>query len=201
MAPTAQATNGAQTAAAPTKASHAGSTAASRIQSDPQLVQYPNFAARPSTPEQFYARAAQVADLLHEDEAVRDRGNVVPHRQVQLLKDAGLVTLLGPVAVGGGGQTWTEAYQVVRIVARGDGSLAQLLGYHYIWFWAAALVGTDEQRARIETWLTQNNYFVGGAVNPRDADLNVSQHPTDSSKLVFDGKKTFSTGSKVSDVT
>jgi alkylation response protein AidB-like acyl-CoA dehydrogenase len=174
---------------------------ASRIQPDPELVTYPSFESTPKTPEDFYQRAKQVSDLLHLDEAVRDRGNVVPYRQVKLLKDAGLVTLLGPVASGGAGLTWREAYHVVRIVAQGDGSLAQLLGYHYIWFWAAALVGTDAQRTRIESWLTENKYFVGGAVNPRDADLIASQHPNDPSKLVFNGKKTFSTGSKVSDVT
>ncbi|KAK0530274.1 hypothetical protein OC835_001140 [Tilletia horrida] len=186
---------------APSATSFPTSKNASRIQPDPELVQYPTFDSQPSTPAEFYKRAEQVADLLHQDEAVRDRGNVVPHRQVQLLKDAGLVTLLGPKSAGGGGQTWAEAYQVVRIVARGDGSLAQLLGYHYIWFWAAALVATDSQRTRIEEWSTKNRYFFGGAVNPRDSDLHVTEDPKDSSKLIFNGKKTFSTGSKISDVT
>lgn len=177
------------------------SKSSNRIAEDAQTVAYPTFTSRPVTEEEFFERAKQVASLLHADEAIRDRGNVVPHRQVQLLKDAGLVTLLGPKSAGGGGLSWKQAYHVVRLVAQGDGSLAQLLGYHYIWFWAAALVGTDEQRQRIDNWLTVNNYFIGGAVNPRDDDLNITQHPTDPSKLVFNGKKTFSTGSKVSDVT
>ncbi|KAK0548909.1 hypothetical protein OC846_002507 [Tilletia horrida] len=189
------------TAAAPAGPGFPTSKNASRIQPDPELVQYPTFSSQPANPEEFYKRAAEVSDLLHKDEAVRDRGNVVPHRQVQLLKDAGLVTLLGPKSAGGGGQTWEQAYTVVRIVARGDGSLAQLLGYHYIWFWAAALVGTDAQRERIEAWATQNKYFFGGAVNPRDSDLHVTEHPSDPTKLVYNGKKTFSTGSKISDVT
>lgn len=174
---------------------------ASRIAEDPQLIRYPTYSSKPSTPEEFYNRAREVAALLHSDEATRDRLNVVPYRQVQLLKDAGLVTLLGPKSAGGGGQTWKEAYHVIRLVAQGDGSLAQLLGYHYIWFWAAALVGTDEQQSRIEEWLTSNTYFIGGAVNPRDDDLLITPHPSDASKIVFNGKKTFSTGSKVSDVT
>ncbi len=77
--------------------------------------------------------AEQVSELLHADEAIRDRGNVVPYRQVQLLKDAGLVTNLGPKSAGGAGLSWKEAYQVIRIIARGDGSLGQLIGYHYLW--------------------------------------------------------------------
>lgn len=111
------------------------------------------------------------------------------------------MTLLGPKSAGGGGQTWAEAYRVIRIVARGDGSLAQLLGYHYIWFWSTALVGTDAQITRIQKWVTENKYVLGGAVNPRDADLSVRQDPNDPEKLVYNGSKTFSTGSKISDVT
>lgn len=172
-----------------------------RIQADPELVPYPTFADQPSTPEQFYARAREVASLLEQDAHIRDRGNVVPHRQVQLLKDSGLVTLLGAREHGGGGQTWSVAYRVVRLVAQGEGSLAQLLGYHYIWFWTAVFVGTDEQIARVNKWLTENRYFIGGAVNPRDADLHVAPKADDPQTWVFNGKKTFSTGSKVSDVT
>lgn len=100
-----------------------------RISADPELVVYPTFDSVPRTAEEFYARADQVADLLHQDEAARDRGNVVPYRQVQLLKDSSLTTVLGPEEFGGGGQSWEVAYNLVRIVARGDGSLGQLLGY------------------------------------------------------------------------
>jgi alkylation response protein AidB-like acyl-CoA dehydrogenase len=174
---------------------------ASRIQADPQLVAYPTYSSDPSTPEEFYTRAKEVSDLLAQDAHIRDRGNVVPHRQVQLLKDAGLVTLLGPKEAGGAGQTWSVAYRVVRIIAQGEGSLGQLLGYHYIWFWTSVFVGLPEQDRRIRAWLTQNKYFLGGAVNPRDADLQAVLKQGDPSKLVFNGKKTFSTGSKVSDVT
>ncbi|PWN38727.1 acyl-CoA dehydrogenase NM domain-like protein [Ceraceosorus guamensis] len=197
--------NGAAAAAAAAAATfHAPPSAGgfSRIQPDPELVSYPIPTSWQllSTSQDFLLRAQEVSDLLHKDEAVRDRGNVVPHRQVQLLKDSGLCTLLGPKSAGGGGQDWQTAYHVVRIIAQGDGSLAQLLGYNYIWFWAAALVGTDEQRERIEQWLTQNKYFLGGAVNPRDADLHITKLGADG-ELEFNGKKTFSTGSKISDVT
>ncbi|KAN0065762.1 hypothetical protein ACQY0O_000892 [Thecaphora frezii] len=175
--------------------------ATSRIHPDPEAVTYPRFDSNPEGSAAFFERAAQVASLLHEDEAIRDRGNVVPYRQVQLLKDSGLVTLLGPKSAGGGSLSWKEVYRVIRIVARGDGSLAQLLGYHYLWFWSITLLDTDDQRQRISDDFTRNRYFLGGAVNPRDSDLSATQHPNDEGKLVFDGKKTFSTGSKVSDIT
>ncbi|UZJ54025.1 hypothetical protein CBS101457_003345 [Exobasidium rhododendri] len=202
MAPIAAAAAAAATSSVPTNAAPIAPVKGSnRIQDDPQAVKYPVFSSDPISDEQFFARAEQVASLLHADESLRDRGNVVPYRQVQLLKDAGLVTLLGPKAAGGAGKTWKEAYKVIRLVSQGDGSLGQLLGYHYIWFWAATLVGTEEQKERLDYWLTVNKYFIGGAVNPRDDDLLVTKHPSNPSKLVYDGRKTFSTGSKVSDVT
>ena len=87
---------------------------------------------------------------------------------------------------------------MVREVAAGDGSIGQLLGYHYLWFWAARLVGTPEQITAVESDATRNQWFFGGAVNPRDADV-VIRDTGDS--IVYNGRKSFSTGSKVSDVT
>lgn len=52
----------------------------------------------------------------------------------------------------------------------------------------------------MERTLTQNKAFIGGAVNPRDADLKVSVSAQDTTKWLIDGKKTLSIGFKVSDV-
>ncbi|MFF9561559.1 acyl-CoA dehydrogenase family protein, partial [Streptomyces albus] len=119
-------------------------------------------------------------------------------REVQLLKDSGLVTLLGPVEFGGGGQRWETAYKVIREIARADGSIGQLLGYHYLWAWAARLVGTDPQISAVEELYTSNRFFFGGAVNPRDTDLTVVDR---GDNLVFNGVKSFSTGGRVTDLT
>ncbi|WP_120003475.1 acyl-CoA dehydrogenase family protein [Nesterenkonia muleiensis] len=146
----------------------------------------------------WLARAQEVADILAADAVERDRANSSPHQEVALLKNSGLVTLLGPAEHGGGGQTWDTAYKVIRTVARGDGSIGQLLGYHYLWSWTAELVGTDEQRADFARAYTQNNWLIGGAVNPRDADLSVTD---DGEELIFTGRKSFSTGGVVSDIT
>lgn len=108
------------------------------------------------------------------------------------------MTLLGPAEHGKGGRTWDTAYRVTREIARADGSIGQLLGYHYLWAWAARLVATDEQIAAVEELYTANNFFFGGAVNPRDSDLTITE---DGDELVYNGHKSFSTGSKVSDLT
>lgn len=153
---------------------------------------------RPTTPEQWLARAADVAAILAVDQVARDRRQAVPRAEVQLLKDSGLTTLLGPVQHGGAGLTWDTAYKVVRAVAAGDGSVGQLLAYHYLWAWAVHLVGTPAQIDAVEALYTSNNLFFGGAVNPRDNDLTITEVD---GQLVYNGKKTFSTGSRISDLT
>jgi alkylation response protein AidB-like acyl-CoA dehydrogenase len=152
----------------------------------------------PLTAYDWIERARAVAALLAADAAERDRAGATPYTEVQLLKDSGLVTLLGPTEHGGAGQEWPTAYRVVREIAAADGSIGQLLGYHYLWFWAARLVGTSAQIEHVEAQATANRWFFGGAVNPRDADVVIRD---EGDHLVYTGRKSFSTGSKVSDVT
>ena len=133
-----------------------------------------NWPDAPTTAAGWISRAGEVAQLLAVDAVARDKGRELPSAEVQLLKDAGLVTLLGPVEHGGGGQDWPTAYQVIRTVSKADGSIGQLLGYHLLWFWAARLVGTPEQIEAVEADATKNKWFFGGAVNPRDNDVTVA---------------------------
>ncbi|WP_136056630.1 acyl-CoA dehydrogenase family protein [Microbacterium sp. K24] len=155
-------------------------------------------APAPRDSEEWLDRAQEVADILAVDAVERDRANATPHAEVQLLKDSGLVTLLGPREHGGAGESWETAYKVIRTVARGDGSIGQVLGYHYLWAWAARLVATEEQIAAVEELYTANAFVFGGAVNPRDSDLVIRE---DGDELVFSGRKSFSTGGRISDLT
>lgn len=152
----------------------------------------------PGTAAQWVQRAREVAQIFAVDAAAREKDGKTPYAEVALLKNSGLVTLLGPVEHGGAGQEWPTAYHVVREVAAGDGSIGQLLGYHYLWNWAARLVATPEQIAHVEEQAARHRWFFGGAVNPRDADVVIRD---EGEYLVFNGLKSFSTGSKISDVT
>lgn len=163
-----------------------------------QTQQSTEWGATPTNPEGWIQRARDVAGQLAVDAVTRDRALAVPEAEVRLLKDSGLVTLLGPVEHGGAGQDWTTALRVVRAVSAGDGSIGQLLGYHYLWAWAARLVGTPEQIAAVEQQATEEQWFFGGAVNPRDDDLSIT---VDGDELVFTGQKSFSTGGRISDAT
>ncbi|MDJ1370737.1 monooxygenase [Gulosibacter molinativorax] len=153
---------------------------------------------RPTDAQGWLERAQEVADILAVDAVERDRANQAPHTEVQLLKNAGLVTVLGPAAHGGGELPWHVVNKIVRIISRADGSIGQLLGYHYLWAWAVRLVGTDAQIAAVEELYTANSLFFGGAVNPRDGDLSIAD---EGDTIVFNGRKSFSTGGRVADLT
>lgn len=116
----------------------------------------------PTTSEGWIQRARQVGEIFATDAAARDIENKSPKAEVALLKSAGLLKVLGPKAIGGGGQNWEVGYKVIRQVAKGDGSLGMLLGYHLLWSTTANVVGTEEQKNKWQKVIIENNYFVGG---------------------------------------
>jgi hypothetical protein len=117
----------------------------------------------PTSTEGWLQRAREVSEILATDAASRDIENKSPRAEVSLLKSAGLLKVLGPKNIGGGGQDWEVGYKVIREVAKGDGSLGMLLGYHLLWSTTANVVGNDEQKERVQKLIIENNYFVGGA--------------------------------------
>ena len=155
-------------------------------------------AGLPSKPEAWIQRAAQVAAIFAEDVAKREKENKSPFAEVSLLKSSGLTKALGPLEYGGGGLSWDVAYKLIREVAKGDGSLGMLLGYHLLWSRTSSVVGTDEQNDRIQRLIIGDNLFVGGAVNPRDKDQVITH---DGNHIVFNGFKHFNTSGIVSDLT
>ena len=116
----------------------------------------------PTSTSAWIVRAQAVSEIFAEDAAARDIENKSPRAEVTLLKSAGLLKVLGPKEYGGGGETWDTAYKVIREVAKGDGSLGMLLGYHLLWSTIGNVVGTEEQKQRLQKLIIENNYFVGG---------------------------------------
>lgn len=143
------------------------------------------------------AVAEDVARQLAPDVLARDRANQVPRREAQLLRDSGLVTLLDPVAAGGSGGHWETAFLAVRVIARVDASIAQVLAYHYIN--EANIAFLADPRAR-EDWLrrtVEGRWIWGDSVNPVDPDLAL--HDEGGGRWRLAGTKRFSTGSSVGD--
>lgn len=142
--------------------------------------------------------AADVARTLEGDALARDRANQQPDGELKLLKQSGLANLLIPTAYGGHGGHWSTAMRAVRILARTDASIAQILSYHYVNHAGIVFFGAAD---RWEHWFTASangEWLWGDSVNPVDPDLILTP---DGDGYRLNGRKRFSTGASTGDVT
>lgn len=164
----------------------------------PPLPRTPwNGHAAESELEHWTAIAASVAEALAADALVRDAANQDPFSEADLLRESGLLNLLVPSEFGGAGGHWESAFAAVRIIAAADGSIAQLLAYHYANQSSIAFYAIPADQ---EEWFTRSaaeGWLWGDSVNPVDPDLSLI--PEDGGYRL-NGLKRFSTGSSVGDV-
>ncbi|WP_377292588.1 acyl-CoA dehydrogenase family protein [Rhizobium sp. SG2393] len=146
---------------------------------------------------QLFARAEAISADLARRGAALDAEGRPPVAEIATLKAEGLLSALHPASIGGGGLDWVDGLRLVRILARGESSIGQLLGYHFVnsqyLYWATE----DTDRARdlgVET--VSKQLYWGAAVNPRDPGLTLTR---DGDHYRLNGRKTFSTGAHVSD--
>jgi alkylation response protein AidB-like acyl-CoA dehydrogenase len=122
-------------------------------------VHHKDFQTRglPTGQAEWIERARAVATILAQDAPQRDIENKAPTAEVSLLKSSGLLKVLGPKAYGGGGEAWDTGYKLIREVAKGDGSIGMLLGYHLLWSTTANVVGTEDQAKSVQLVLIEQN--------------------------------------------
>ncbi|GLR54471.1 acyl-CoA dehydrogenase family protein [Shinella yambaruensis] len=145
----------------------------------------------------LFAKAEEISADLARRGAQLDADGKPPFAEIERLKTEGLLTALHPVEIGGGGLDWVDGLRLVRILARGESSIGQLLGYHFVnsqyVYWAA----DDPDKAwdlGVET--VAKRLYWGAAVNPRDPGLTLTRS---GNHYLLNGRKTFSTGAHVSD--
>jgi alkylation response protein AidB-like acyl-CoA dehydrogenase len=154
-------------------------------------------AAERSEVEHWTAIARGVATVLAEDVVARDKANLDPTTELDLLRDAGLVNLLVPAEFGGAGAHWESAFAVIRVLAEVDGSIAQLLLYHFINQGNIGFIGDPANQGSWYAKSAVGRWVWGDSVNPVDPDL-VLIPEGDGYRL--DGRKFFSTGASAGDV-
>ncbi|MCW5707835.1 acyl-CoA dehydrogenase family protein [Shinella sp.] len=145
----------------------------------------------------LFAKAEEISADLARRGAQLDADGKPAFAEIERLKTEGLLTALHPVEIGGGGLDWVDGLRLVRILARGESSIGQLLGYHFVnsqyVYWAA----DDPDKAwdlGVET--VAKRLYWGAAVNPRDPGLTLTRN---GDHYLLNGRKTFSTGAHVSD--
>lgn len=140
--------------------------------------------------------AEQVATHLRETAVARERAAAPPRAEIARLRGAGLLTLLNPREAGGGGGTFTDAFRVIRVLARADTSIAQILSYHYLLSHSALWRADAEQRNRLVRQSVAQKWFWGGASNPRDAFTVLT---ADGDGFRLNGRKTFASNASLAD--
>jgi len=148
--------------------------------------------------ELWAAVADETGRLLARDALARDRANADPEGELKLLKDSGLANLLIPRQFGGAGGHWSTGLRAVRILARHDASIAQILSYHFANQAAIVFFGDP---SRWEHWYgasARGNWLWGDAVNPVDPDLVLTRS---GDGYLLNGRKRFATGASTGDVT
>ncbi|HEY9643906.1 MAG TPA: acyl-CoA dehydrogenase family protein [Coleofasciculaceae cyanobacterium] len=143
------------------------------------------------------ALATSLSAEFAETAIQRDAKGGTPVYELNRLRESSLLKLLIPEEYGGLGGNWTTALQVVREIAKADGSLGQLLGYHYVNLTTAQLFGTPAQTVHFYSETARNNWYWGDAVNPRDPDLILTP---EGENFRLNGVKNFSTGAKGSNI-
>ncbi|MGM0931590.1 MAG: acyl-CoA dehydrogenase family protein [Actinomycetota bacterium] len=140
--------------------------------------------------------AEGVAAVLSADVLERDRRNADPQAEVELLRSSGLFNLIIPSEWGGEGGHWESALHAVRILARTDASIAQILAYHYANLGAVVFYGNPQVQERLLRRSAQGRWSWGDSVNPVDPNLELVP---DGDGYRLDGVKHFSTGASVGD--
>ncbi|WP_083198363.1 acyl-CoA dehydrogenase family protein [Pararhizobium polonicum] len=143
------------------------------------------------------AKARTVADELARTIIARDQANKDPHEEIKLLREAGLLGLAAPRSLGGTGASLLQAMEIVRIISEADGSIGQLIAYHYsngVWTY---ILGTPAQWKDTIRHVAKDGWFQGGVSNPRD---QWSEIETRDGRWFISGKRTFATGTAISQI-
>ena len=147
--------------------------------------------------------ARQLATKWQATAVERDREGGSATAERQELRDSGLLSLMIPKEYGGWGATWPTAIEVIREIAKVDGSLGHLFGYHTGSVHMIELFGSSEQKDRLYRQLAQNNWWTGNASSENNSHVmewKVSATPTGDGGYLLNGTKHFCSGAKDSDL-
>ncbi|MBA4538264.1 acyl-CoA dehydrogenase family protein [Bacillus aquiflavi] len=140
--------------------------------------------------------AQDLANIFSKTAVERDLAGGTAKVERDLIRESGLLKLLIPKEYGGQGGDWLDVLNVVHIFAKVDSSLAHLYGYHFVNLITPHLCGNKEQKEYYYKITAKHNYFWGNAFNPVDIKLRARK---EGSKYIFNGVKTFCSGSVDSD--
>ena len=144
----------------------------------------------------WLAKAAHLSAIFAQDAARNDREGGQPLEQLALLKESGLLSAGIPKAYGGQSVPWSTLLRITRELAKADGSIGHLFGYHYNFINTLQVRASPEQRQK---WLMDSaagNWLWCNSVNTFSHSLFGRR---DGDAWVLNGKRPFSSGTHVAD--
>ncbi|HEY0193840.1 MAG TPA: acyl-CoA dehydrogenase family protein [Kofleriaceae bacterium] len=150
----------------------------------------------PELPADPIATARALAARFATTARDRDREGGTPRAERALIREAGLLAIGVPRALGGGGASWPTLLQVVQILATADASLAQVYGFQHVLLATCRLFGSPAQSERLLAATARHHWWWGNTLNPLDRRLALV---TTGAGRVLRGDKSFSTGALDSD--
>jgi alkylation response protein AidB-like acyl-CoA dehydrogenase len=147
-------------------------------------------------PADIFAAVDALAATLAVSAIERDRRGGTAKRERDLFRESGLLALSIPADEGGWGASWGTTLQVVRRLARVDGSLAHLFGFHHLLLATTRLFGDTWQWQGAYAGTVTDRWFWGNALNPLDTRTAIRP---DGDAHVVDGDKSFCSGARDSD--
>lgn len=158
-------------------------------------------AARIASAGAALTTAAQLSRSFAEGAGARDAHRLLPHEQVQALKESGLLALSVPAEHGGLDVSVGVLAEVLRLIAHGDPSIGQIPHSHFTFLEALRLQGTPAQQAYFYGLVLDGALFANAQSErgPHPVDVDTTTLTAAGSGYVLDGRKYYSTGALFAD--
>ena len=135
--------------------------------------------------------AQSLAQQFAQTAIERDKVGGTPKYERDLIRQSGLLSLSIPEQFGGLSGQWQDIFNVVKIFAQVDSSLAHVFGFHHLLLATVRLFGNAQQWQRWYKLTAEKSWFWGNALNPLD-NRTVVKNQED--WYEFSGKKSFCSG-------
>ncbi|MFN6554791.1 SfnB family sulfur acquisition oxidoreductase [Mycolicibacterium septicum] len=158
-------------------------------------------ATRISSTEAALAAATRLSRSFAQEAGARDAHRVLPHEQVQTLKESGLLALSVPAEHGGLDVPATVLAEVFRLLAHGDPSIGQIPHSHFTFLEALRLQGTPAQREYFYGQVLDGALFANAQSErgPHPIDVDTTTLTVAGGGYVLSGRKYYSTGALFAD--
>ncbi|UAL30558.1 SfnB family sulfur acquisition oxidoreductase [Nocardioides rotundus] len=146
--------------------------------------------------------AGELATLFAKEAGVRDAERIIPHGEIAMLKESGLLAITVPREYGGPGLAVETVAEVFRLLATGDPSIAQIPHSHFVFANALRLRGDDELRRTLFAEVLDGASFGNAqaeAGTKHVRDLRTTLHPDGQGDWRLEGTKSYCTGALFAD--